>query len=43
VGGLIDAVRAGEEIPQTKDEIRKRWTATPVRGEDFNVTIPAIP
>src|SRR6202011_2025482 len=23
--GLIDAVRAGEEIPQTKEEIRKRW------------------
>ena len=42
--GLIDAVRAGEEIPQTKDEIRKRWDRYARFAEKtFNVTIPAIP
>lgn len=42
--GLIDAVRAGEEIPQTKEEIRKRWDRYAAFAEKtFNVTIPAIP
>ncbi|SOJ57977.1 Phthiocerol synthesis polyketide synthase type I PpsA [Mycobacterium simulans] len=42
--GLIDAVRAGEEIPQTKDEIRKRWDRYARFAEKtFNVTIPEIP
>ncbi len=42
--GLIDAVRAGEEIPQTKEEIRKRWERYARFAEKtFNVTIPAIP
>jgi polyketide synthase 13 len=42
--GLIDAVRAGEEIPQTKEEIRKRWDRYAKFAEKtFNVTIPAIP
>ncbi|VBA44835.1 Phthiocerol synthesis polyketide synthase type I PpsA [Mycobacterium innocens] len=42
--GLIDAVRAGEEIPQTKEEIRKRWDRYARFAEKtFNVTIPAIP
>ncbi len=42
--GLIDAVRAGEEIPQTKDEVRKRWDRYAKFAEKtFNVTIPAIP
>ena len=42
--GLIDAVRAGEEVPQTKDEIRKRWDRYARFAEKtFNVTIPAIP
>ena len=42
--GLIDAVRAGEEIPQTKEEIRKRWDRYARFAErTFNVTIPAIP
>ncbi|KZS69171.1 polyketide synthase [Mycobacterium kansasii] len=42
--GLIDAVRAGEEIPQTKEEIRKRWDRYARFAEkNFNVTIPAIP
>jgi polyketide synthase 13 len=41
---LIDAVRPGEEIPQTKDEIRKRWDRYARFAEKtFNVTIPAIP
>jgi polyketide synthase 13 len=42
--GLIDAVRAGDEIPQTKEEIRKRWDRYARFAEKtFNVTIPAIP
>jgi polyketide synthase 13 len=42
--GLIDAVRAGEEIPQTKDEIRKRWERYARFAErTFNVEIPEIP
>ncbi len=42
--GLIDAVRAGEEIPQTKEEIRKRWDRYAKFAEKtFNVTVPAIP
>jgi polyketide synthase 13 len=42
--GLIDAVRAGEEIPQTQEEIRKRWDRYAKFAEKtFNVTIPAIP
>ena len=42
--GLIDAVRAGEEVPQTKDEIRKRWDRYARFAErTFNVTIPEIP
>lgn len=42
--GLIDAVRAGEDIPQTKEEIRKRWDRYAKFAEKtFNVTVPAIP
>ena len=42
--GLIDAVRASEEVPQTKEEIRKRWDRYARFAEKtFNVTIPAIP
>ncbi|WP_264916327.1 acyltransferase domain-containing protein, partial [Mycobacterium kiyosense] len=42
--GLIDAVRAGEEIPQTKEEVRKRWDRYAKFAEKtFNVTVPAIP
>lgn len=42
--GLIDAVRAGEEVPQTKEEIRKRWDRYARFAEKtFQVTIPAIP
>ncbi|WP_420329564.1 polyketide synthase Pks13 [Mycobacterium lepromatosis] len=42
--GLIDAVRAGEEIPQTKEEIRKRWDRYARFAEKtFNVAVPAIP
>jgi polyketide synthase 13 len=42
--GLIDAVRAGEEIPQTKEEIRKRWDRyARFAQKTFNVTIPKIP
>jgi polyketide synthase 13 len=42
--GLIDAVRAGEEIPQTKEEIRKRWERYARFAErTFNVEIPEIP
>jgi polyketide synthase 13 len=42
--GLIDAVRPGEEVPQTKEEIRKRWERYARFAErTFNVTIPAIP
>jgi polyketide synthase 13 len=42
--GLIDAVRAGEEIPQTKEETRRRWERYARFAErTFNVEIPAIP
>ncbi len=42
--GLIDVVRAGEEIPQTKEETRKRWERYARFAErTFNVTIPEIP
>ena len=42
--GLIDTVRAGEEIPQTKDEIRARWDRYALFAQrTFNVEIPAIP
>ncbi|MBV9513881.1 MAG: non-ribosomal peptide synthetase, partial [Mycobacteriaceae bacterium] len=42
--GLIDAVRPGEEIPQTREETRKRWERYARFAErTFNVTIPEIP
>jgi polyketide synthase 13 len=42
--GLIDAVRAGEEIPQTKEETRNRWERYARFAErTFNVQIPEIP
>jgi polyketide synthase 13 len=42
--GLIDAVRAGEEIPQTKEEIRRRWDRyAQFAAKTFNVEIPEIP
>ncbi len=42
--GLIDAVRPGEEVPQTKAEIRKRWERYARFAEKtFNVEIPEIP
>jgi len=42
--GLIDAVRAGEEIPQTREEIRARWDRYALFAQrTFNVEIPAIP
>ena len=42
--GLIDSVRAGEEVPQTKEETRKRWDRYAQFAEKtFNVQIPAIP
>jgi polyketide synthase 13 len=42
--GLIDAVRPGEEIPQTKEEIRARWDRYARFAErTFNVQIPEIP
>ncbi len=42
--GLIDAVRPGEEIPQTKEETRKRWDRYARFAEKtFNVEIPEIP
>src|SRR5271166_5948432 len=42
--GLIDAVRAGEDIPQNKEETRKRWERYARFAErTFNVQIPAIP
>ena len=41
---MIDAVRAGEEVPQTKEETRKRWDRYAQFAErTFNVEIPAIP
>jgi len=42
--GLIDAVRAAEEIPQTKEETRRRWERYARFAErTFNVEIPEIP
>jgi polyketide synthase 13 len=42
--GMIDTVRAGEEIPQTKEETRKRWDRYAKFAErTFNVEIPGIP
>ena len=42
--GLIDAVRAGEDIPQTKEETRKRWERYARFAErTFNVEVPEIP
>ncbi|WP_343709910.1 polyketide synthase Pks13 [Mycobacterium sp.] len=42
--GLIDTVRPAEEIPQTSEEIRKRWDRYARFAEKtFNVSIPAIP
>ncbi|HZQ30837.1 MAG TPA: polyketide synthase Pks13, partial [Mycobacterium sp.] len=42
--GLIDVVRAGEEIPQTKEETRQRWERYARFAErTFNVQIPEIP
>ncbi len=42
--GLIDAVRAGEEVPQTKEETRARWDRYARFAErTFNVQVPAIP
>ena len=42
--GLIDAVRASEEIPQTKEETHRRWERYARFAErTFNVQIPEIP
>jgi polyketide synthase 13 len=42
--GLIDAVRPGEEIPQTKEETRARWDRYARFAErTFNVQVPPIP
>jgi polyketide synthase 13 len=42
--GLIDTVRAGEDIPQTSDEIRARWDRYALFAQrTFNVEIPQIP
>jgi polyketide synthase 13 len=42
--GLIDTVRAGEDIPQTPEEIRARWDRYALFAQrTFNVEIPAIP
>ena len=42
--GLIDAVRPGEEIPQTKEETRARWDRYARFAErTFNVQVPEIP
>ena len=42
--GLIDTVRAGEEIPQTPEEIRARWDRYALFAQrTFNVEIPEIP
>ncbi len=42
--GLIDTVRAGEEIPQTKEEIRARWDRYALFAQrTFNVEVPEIP
>ena len=42
--GLIDAVRPGEEVPQTKEETRARWDRYARFAErTFNVQVPPIP
>ncbi len=42
--GLIDTVRAGEEIPQTAEEVRARWDRYALFAQrTFNVEIPEIP
>ncbi|MCH9760843.1 MAG: type I polyketide synthase [Actinomycetia bacterium] len=42
--GLIDTVRAGEEVPQTREEIRARWDRYALFAQrTFNVEIPDIP
>ncbi|MDT5282430.1 MAG: polyketide synthase 13, partial [Mycobacterium sp.] len=42
--GLIDTVRAGEEVPQTKEEARARWDRYARFAErTFNVEVPPIP
>ncbi|MCK0176255.1 polyketide synthase Pks13 [Mycolicibacterium sp. F2034L] len=42
--GLIDMVRPGEEIPQTREETRARWDRYARFAErTFNVEIPEIP
>lgn len=42
--GLIDTVRAGEEVPQTKEEVRARWDRYALFAQrTFNVEIPEIP
>jgi len=42
--GLIDTVRAGEEIPQTPEEVRARWDRYALFAQrTFNVEIPEIP
>jgi polyketide synthase 13 len=42
--GLIDTVRAGEEVPQTTEETRKRWDRyAEFAAKNFNVEIPPIP
>jgi polyketide synthase 13 len=42
--GLIDTVRAGEEVPQTKEETRRRWDRyADFAQKTFNVQIPPIP
>ncbi|UXA17859.1 polyketide synthase Pks13 [Mycobacterium sp. SMC-4] len=42
--GLIDMVRPGEEVPQTKEETRARWDRYALFAQrTFNVEIPEIP
>ncbi len=42
--GLIDMVRPGEEVPQTKEETRARWDRYARFAErTFNVEVPPIP
>ncbi|BBX19727.1 polyketide synthase [Mycolicibacterium duvalii] len=42
--GLIDTVRPGEEIPQTKEETRARWDRYALFAQrTFNVEVPPIP
>lgn len=42
--GMIDTVRPGEDIPQTREEMRARWDRYARFAErTFNVEIPAIP